>query len=189
MTPEERDIVERFRRAMDREYVLEEVAPPDRAEDFRRNQVVRGYDENVTSLGIKRWAVVNDDLNPLWFDDEYARRTRWQGPVAPPLFILAINDGVMPAAWLSAFLYDRNWVINTKEYPNFVGGLQGNTEIDFFEPVRPGDVIRTRSKCTDCFWKQGRTYRLFFTAGETSYTNQKGQLVAVCRQGAVYRFK
>lgn len=188
LTPEERDLTERFRKAMNREFVLGELVPG-RAEDFERNQVVRGYDENVTSLGIRRWAVVNGDLNPLWLDENYARGTRWHGTVAPPLFIFALNDGVMPVAWLSAFVYGHDWSINSRDYPNFLGGLQGKTDVEFFEPIRAGDTVTSRSTCTGCYWKRGRTSRLFFTEGETRYTNQKGKLVAVCRQGAVYRFK
>ena len=59
----------------------------------------------------------------------------------------------------------------------------------FIDADIPIDKIKTKGKCTDIYWKQGKQYRLLFTFGETTYTNQWGQLVAHCRAGAVYRFK
>ena len=189
MTPEERELFERFKQQIGREFLIEECLPQ-YSERVEYMSYLSGYDENVHWPGIKRWAIVNEDFSGLWFDEEYAKRSRWGGIIAPPLYLLAIDDGMMPSSWLALEVYDRtSGVINTKKYPNFVGGLQANSEWEFFEPVRPGDKIKTKGKCTDIYWKQGKQYRLLFTFGETTYTNQRGQLVARCRAGAVYRFK
>lgn len=188
MTPEERQLFELFKSMIGKDFHTKEVVKL--WDDYIHDKpIVTGYDEHVSHLGIKRWALANEDMNSLWFSDGFAKTTCWKGVIAPPLFIMAIDDGVAAASWLASFLYGSDGVINTKEYPNFVGGLQGNTEFEFYEPVRPGDTIGHTSRCTDIKWKHGKTYRLLFTTGETNYTNQHGRVVAKCRQGAVYRFK
>jgi len=189
MTPEERAVFERYKQWIGKEFVAEE-AVPDQAEYLEYDSYLTGYDGNVTWPGIKRWCVANEDFNGLWFDEEYARKSDFGGITAPPLYLLAIDDAMKPSSWLALEVYDMNTgTINTKKYPNFVGGLQANTEWEFFEAVRPGDRIEVRAKCTDVFWKQGKQFRLLFTFGETDYINQKGQTLARCRAGAVYRFK
>lgn len=156
MTPEERGLFERFKQQIGREFLIEECLPQ-YSERVEYMSYLSGYDENVHWPGIKRWAIVNEDFSGLWFDEEYAKRSRWGGIIAPPLYLLAIDDGMMPSSWLALEVYDRtSGVINTKKYPNFVGGLQANSEWEFFEPVRPGDKIKTKGKCTDIYWKQGK---------------------------------
>lgn len=189
MTPEERELFEKFRQQIGKEFRIEECVPQ-YSERVERMSYLSGYDENVHWPGIKRWAIVNEDFNGLWFDEEYAKRSRWRGIIAPPLYLLAIDDGMAPSSWLVYEVYDMSsGTINTKKYPNFVGGLQANSDWEFLEPLYLGDKITTIGKCTDIYWKQGKQYRLLFAFGETTYTNQRGQLVACCRAGAVYRFK
>lgn len=40
---------------------------------------------------IKRFIQATDDRNPLWWDEEYAKRTKYDGIVAPPSFLLVIG--------------------------------------------------------------------------------------------------
>jgi len=179
MTPEERGLYEGFKKKIGQEFV------PRHHEMF----FFIGNEETAHWSRIKRWAIVTEDFNALWFDEEYAKQSRWGGIIAPPLFLLAINDGMGPAASFVRDIYRPDCVVNREKYPNFRGSMQMNSDWEFFEPIRPGDKIDTKSKCTDIYWKQGKRYRLLFTFGETTYTNQKRQLVAHCRAGAVYMFK
>lgn len=180
MTPEERELYEGFRKRIGQEFVPQH--PHDMFFPY-------GTDEPVHWSRIKRWATVNGDFNALWFDEEYAKQSRWGGIIAPPLYLLAMDDGVNIPADLTGALYRPDCVINKEKYPNFRGSMQTSCEWEFFEPVRPGDKIDTEKQCSDIYWKQGKRFRLLFTSGETIYTNQKGQLVARCRAGAVYMFK
>jgi len=180
MTPEERELFEEYKGRIGQEFVPE----------YERQLFwPTGYDENVTWSGIKRWAIVTEDLNGLWFDEGCAGKSRWGGIIAPPLFLLAIEDGVGAPACLVRGVYNADGTLNKEKFPNFIGGLHANNEWEFFEPVRPGDRIEAKNKCSDIYWRQGKQYRLLLTFGETTYTNQKGQLVARDRTGAVYRFR
>ena len=35
---------------------------------------------------IRRWAYAIGDGNPLWLDDDYAKKTRWGAILSPPTF-------------------------------------------------------------------------------------------------------
>jgi acyl dehydratase len=180
MTPDENELFNTYKAR-----IGQEILP------MRERRLHRptGYDDNVTWEGIKRWAIVTEDYNGLWFDQEYTNKSRWQGIIAPPLFLLAIEDGVGPPASLVTDVYSQDGTLNKEKYSNFIGGLHASNDWEFFEPVRPGDVLTSSAKCSDIFWKKGEKYRLLFTFGETTYTNQKGELVAKNRTGSVYRFK
>jgi len=182
MSPEERQLFEKYRSKIGQEFT---------PEDGHQMFFPLLNDGDIRWSLIKKWAIVNDDTNPLWFDEEYAKSSRWGGIIAPPLFLLTISDGAVPAASPVVDLYYPlpECVMNRERYPNFRGSMQANSEWEFFEPVRPGDRITAKAKLTDIYWKQGKRFRLLFAFGETSYTNQKGHLVACCRAGAVYLFK
>ena len=182
MTPEERELYQSFK-----ERIGQESIPQYNHDIFLP---LLGEGEVTWSL-IKKWAQVHGDLNPLWFDEEYAKQSRWKGIIAPPMFTLTIDPGKAPAAYPIGFLYKPapNPVLNLEKYPTFRGSSQSDSEWEFFEPIRPGDTISVKTKFSDIYWKQGKRFRLLFTAGETTYTNHRGQLVARCRLGAVYMFK
>lgn len=133
---------------------------------------------------IKKWAIANEDFNALWFDEDYAKQTRWGGLIAPPLYVISCHDGL---EWPFEFFI---WAYeNLERIPNFVETFEAETDWEFFEPIRPGDRISSEHKLADVYWKQGKRYRLLFIFGETELTNQREQLVARNRSGAVYAFK
>jgi len=182
MTPEERRLYEGYKRRLGKEFTPHHT----------HGMFVPLFEgEPVTKSRIATWAAVTGDDNPLWSDDIYAARSRWGGIIAPPLFLLTVNDGATPGAQLVGELYEPapNPVLNLKAYPTYRGAMQAEADWQFFEPVRPGDRIAAVARCTDVFWKQGSRFRLMFCMGETVYTNQHGRRVALCRNGAVYMFK
>ena len=182
MTPEERELYEDFKSKIGQE----SVPVPSHEMFFPLLN-----EEPVTWSRIKKWAKVNGDSNPLWFDEEYARNSRWGGIVAPPLYLMTIDAGTVPVSYLVGKLFEPapNAVLKLKKYRTFRGVMQTDSTWEFFEPVRPGDQIIPRAKCTDIYWKQGKRFRLLVTSGVTTYTNQEGQIVASCQTGAVYMFK
>ena len=133
---------------------------------------------------IKKFAIANEDFNALWFDEEYAKKSRWGGLIAPPLYLITAHDGLEWPFEFFVWAYE-----NLEKIPNFVETFEAETEWEFFEPVRPGDKIESDHRLADVYWKQGTKYRLLFIFGKTVLTNQKGQVVAHNRSGAVYAFK
>ncbi len=149
-----------------------------------------GLGKEASPMWIRMWATVNRDYNALWFDLEYAERSRWGGLTAPPLYLICVNDGLEWAAIeFTHELWGADMLPNTDKYPNFSHTFQADSDWEFFEPVRPEDTINAEARLADLYWKQGKEYRMLFIVGETSFTNQKGQAVGKNRSSAVYLFK
>ena len=53
----------------------------------------------ATRDNIKNFAEAVGDNNPLWINEEYARKSRFGGVIAPPTFLYNVNHGTTPAIW------------------------------------------------------------------------------------------
>ncbi len=140
----------------------------------------------VTPRDIKRFAVATDDLNPLYYDKEYAQKSRYGGLIAPPLFYMVPLTDPMPESALrpDGLPYEGKFPIPPTPLPRLV---DGGTEIEFFVPIRVGDTLTGRSKIVDIYQKEGRTGPLIFVVRETTYTNQKGEVVLTEKSTTILR--
>jgi acyl dehydratase len=185
MTSEERELFERWKMKIGEVYVSQND------QEVITNEVViyfYGLGREASWTMIKRWAAVNEDFNALWFDEEYAKKSRWEGIVAPPLYLISVNDGLEWSTKFTSEVWGQN-MEPKDEFPNFLRTLQAESEWEFFEPVRPGDTIDAKCKLADLYWKQGKKDRMLFVVSEVTYTNQKGQLVGKNRPSCVFLFK
>ena len=85
-TPEERAIFEKLRNSIGKEFIPHSVEEILQRGDPSRIDCVyfwRWGAEADWSL-IKKWCIANEDFNALWFDEEYAKKSRWGGLIAPP---------------------------------------------------------------------------------------------------------
>ena len=55
--------------------------------------------------------------------------------------------------------------------------INGGQTDTYGVPMRPGDVISTRSRLKDFNERQGRFGLMLYTYNETEWTNQKGEFV------------
>ena len=116
---------------------------------------------------IKKFAESIGDPNPLWQDEEYARKTKYGGITAPPqIFCTAMLSGS------STF----------PEVPfPFKRMLDGGGEWEFFLPLRPGDVITSTTKFANVSEREGKLGIMVFMVFETTHKNQRGEIVAKSR--------
>jgi acyl dehydratase len=122
---------------------------------------------------IRRHAEAVGDPNPLWRDEAYARKTRYGGIIAPPLFL--IDAGLV------------DFVDSLVDMAPDKANINGGTELDFYRPMRVGDTITTVAKLADVKEKVGKSGSMIFLLVEVTYTNQKGELVARCRNTFIRR--
>jgi N-terminal half of MaoC dehydratase len=61
----------------------------------------------------------------------------------------------------------------------FQGSFHAGNDIQFGEPIRPGDVIHTRNSLHEVYEKTGRTGSMVFIVSRQTLTNQRGEMVAV----------
>ena len=101
---------------------------------------------------IQRFARAIDDPNPLW------------DTMAPPVFIMIIGGEQFGEKVITPMFQD--------------GLLHGSTELEFYQPVRPGDKITVTGKIASIRERS----QMAFVTFEISYTNQRHELVAKCQQ-------
>ncbi len=119
------------------------------------------------------WAV--DDPNPLWRDEEYARRTRYGGLIAAPYFVEFLRFRGMSD-------YGRPTAPATRRrgLPGRPANVVGGEEVEFFRPIRPGDTI-TIKRQTSAVKKSSSSSlerEVVIETLEQTFSNQYGEVVA-----------
>lgn len=138
----------------------------------------------VSGSDIRKWAIAvywPERPPPLFWDDDYARTTRWGGIIAPQDFnpfawpVERMAPAERPPGGLPRGATEGSAGRSPAgRRPRVMNGGQTDT---YGVPMRPGDVITARSRLRD--WEE-RTTRLgqtLFSFSETEWSNQDGDLV------------
>jgi acyl dehydratase len=128
----------------------------------------------VTKRDIKRFAQAIGETNPIYFDENYAKSTKYGAILAPPLFCQIFTFEDVPADQLPN---DGSPIEIDIPIPaqRTVGGA---SSYEIFRRVKVGDQITVKSILRDVFTKEGKSGRLYFVVVETEYSNQKKESVA-----------
>jgi acyl dehydratase len=183
MSPEEKELFEKYKVLIGKPYT-----PPNEQEAMN-NKVIYFWNQGreVTNSYVRRWCATNEDYNALYFDEEYAKKSRWGGLIAPPLYLISVQDGL--AASMEMYYDMVNFgglSYNTEKFPRLIAAPQGYTSWEFFEAIRPGDVIDSENMISDIYWKRAKPgkervlnfNRILFIVTTTTFMNQNGKLVA-----------
>ena len=123
----------------------------------------------VEKGAIKSFAEAIGDPNPLWNDEAKARKSRYGSIIAPPTFLRSLR---------------AEHPEQLRDLP-FNRLLDGGSEWEYFQPVRPGDRITAVTLIVDVFDRAGRSGQMLFIITETKYTNQFGELVATQKSTSI----
>ncbi len=138
----------------------------------------------VEKGAIRRFAQAIDDQNPLYWDEECARNSRYGSIIAPPGFF------GWPTKWPRGSMLSfeasrrRSAVLSENGYSRV---LDGGIEYEFFLPVRAGDTLAALPMIKGIVGREGRTGKMAFVITETTFTNQNGDLVAKQRRTTIHR--
>ncbi len=122
---------------------------------------------------IRRLVQAVGDSNPLWQDEEYAQKAQYGGIVAPPWLLCALMTVSLPDSRPGSVLSLVPEIPPPRKHI-----LAGGGEWEFSLPLRLGDIITSRSKLANVFEREGKVGKMLFFVYETSYTNQRGEVVA-----------
>ncbi len=114
---------------------------------------------------IKQYIKVMGETSPLYDDEDYARRSRYGGLIAPPglLGIWKFSGGSSR---------DVSWK------DNLIHSVDAGEKYEFFRPVRAGDVLFFTRKLASLSERDSKSLgKLQLRQFEVTYTNQKGELV------------
>lgn len=105
-------------------------------------------------------AIKNED--PHYMDEDFAKNTKYGGIIAPPTFAV-VYAGMLA----EPFFFDKELDLNLFML------VHGEQEFEFFEVVRPGDVITSGGKIINIENKE----KLDVVTLEGNSVNQDGKLV------------
>lgn len=121
---------------------------------------------------IREFARAIKDGNPVYFDEEYARRTVG-GIMPPPTFLMTM------ALWDDG----KDRVDLGMDLRRL---LHGEQEFEYLRPIYAGDVLTAQGKVERMFEKQGaRGGTMNFAVLATEFRNQHGELVAISRSTVI----
>ncbi len=140
----------------------------------------------VEKGAIKKFADAVDDRNPLYWDEDYAAKSKYGGIIAPPGFF------GWPPSWEENLTFPihtdiREVADRALAKLGAPRGLDGGIEYEFFLPVRAGDSLAVLPRIADIIERQGEKSRLYFIITELTYTNQNGDVVAISRHTNIRR--
>jgi hypothetical protein len=116
--------------------------------------------ERVEAGHVRRFCEAIGDTDPRWLEE------------APPTFLVAFGNETPSIP--EALEYGKGW-------------LNGGDRFEYLEPVRIGDVIRSRTVLTDVYEKRGSSGNLLFLIFDTEYLNQHGRLAVRIRGTRIRR--
>ena len=152
---------------------------PSEVEALRGKEYTWQATDEVGKTSLRLFALSINHRDPLFFDQEAARQSKYGGIVAPPTFIC--ETWQYRTGDLSCKGDPVDWV----GIP--VGGqpLRAGDEYEFFHPLRPEDVLSVRMRISDVYLKSGKSGPMIFIIFEYAYKNQDGKLLARHRESLV----
>ncbi|MBV1906385.1 MAG: MaoC family dehydratase N-terminal domain-containing protein [Pseudomonadales bacterium] len=126
----------------------------------------------ISESDIRKWAIATywpEKPPAIYWDADYAASTRHAGIIAPADF--------NPFAWpVERPVKTRPKVKKTGKRRT---GLNGGQTETYGVPMRPGDVITTRSRLKEWEERFGKMGLMLYTFNETEWTNQNNQMVKI----------
>jgi acyl dehydratase len=132
--------------------------------EFRRASGV------VCKLEFQRWASAVQDLNPLYFDDDYARRVGYREVIAPPMFLPYVTTGVVMLDTLNPDGARGGENESDIRLPGCPRRVAGGDEWTFYQPVYDADRISSSRSLFDLRQKSGRSGSFVLMLWQTIYT-------------------
>lgn len=126
--------------------------------------------KKIEKRAITRFANAIGDPNPLFTNEILARNGPFGGLIASPTFLRSVIPNPLPIRI---------------DYP-YTAVLDGGSEWEYFEPVRPGDLITHFVKIVDVYKRDGRLGNMLFVIREGHYVNQFETLVVLERSTGIY---
>ncbi len=162
----------------------ESVITPEIEAMVGKEKVYPGFEEIGRAI-IRRFAIAVGDTNPLYWDEEYAKKSRYRGIIAPPTMIFELNHNIgleigEDGAAVDAF---------GRLPPPFETVIRGGNEYEFYQPVRPDDIVTATQRIAQISERQGKAGPMVFVVNELTYCNQRGEKLGINRETVIYPYQ
>lgn len=142
------------------------------------SEPIEGMDE-VCKPMIRHWCEVMEDTNPLYSDEAYAKTTKYQEVIAPPMQVQVYT---MNPLWPEIEQpKSMSGVLSLLENEGFSSIVATDQEQEYFAPMKLGDKISYALSVKDISpEKQTTRGPGYFVTFLYTFINQKDELV--CKQ-------
>ena len=127
--------------------------------------------DEMGRASFRQYALAIGDFNPIYSDQDFARNHGLKDVMAPPTLVCDTWQ------FVDSDIDERGGLVAMDDGLE-LGGLRAGNDYEFFQPVQPDDIITARRRTKDVYEKTGRSGRLLFWEVETSYYNQREELLA-----------
>ena len=117
----------------------------------------------VTREKIAKFCQAIGETNPLFTDDEAAKKGRYGSVIAPPSFATVFRNG-------------RHFFQHVPRFGR--AGFDAGKDVEFVAPIRPGDTISLSSAVKEIYDKTGRSGTMVFVVVRSTLRNQNNEVVA-----------
>jgi hydroxyacyl-ACP dehydratase HTD2-like protein with hotdog domain len=128
----------------------------------------------VDKTSVRMFARAVGYTDPIFYDEDFARSKGYRSLPAPPHYLG--TPVFNPATSDATFGGGARRRFNTP----FKRGLNGGTDIEYFDTIVAGDVLTATSKISDIVQRQGSIGTMLITTTETTY-RRDGKVVAIMR--------
>jgi len=140
----------------------------------------------IDALWSQRYAVAVDDLDPLYFDDQYARTHGYAGLVVPPNYLATKRVAAMAGPTEGEMQGDGLPVPGPSNTPE-LAAMGGGQELVFHNPVYCGEFIRGEATVIRADERDGRAGPMLIVEEEINYRADTGELKLTLVQTTLYR--
>lgn len=140
----------------------------------------------IDPLWSQRYAMAVDDLDPVYFDENAARKAGLKGIIAPPNYIATLRSAPVAGPAQNELLTDGTSPDGRPAIP----GLQimgGGQSIEFVEPVYCGEHIWGDKKIKSISTRDSKNGQLIIIEEEIIYRNESSITKLVLVSKSLYR--
>lgn len=132
---------------------------------------------------IRRWCRMVDCTNPLYLDEEYAKKTKWGGIICPPLMIPAFAGADSQQDWPPQKAKKESDIMPPTPGDRSVGVMR---HYEFYKVVRIGDRLASKRRLADVSMRPIKfDQEAFWITTEATCFNQYMDIVATVRRTSV----
>lgn len=136
--------------------------------------------ETIDKSSIKRYAQAIFDSNPIYFDEDYAKNSKYGTIIAPPTYIFDVSHDIFADTGKDGRDLTRITIEGLQ-------AIRGGNEYQFIKPAKVGDIINAKRKIIDIYEKEGKTAgKILFIVYDTTFTNQRDEILGITRETMMF---
>jgi len=128
----------------------------------------------IEKEAIRRWTDAIGDQNPLYHDEEFAKKQGYRSLVAPPIFIRHYSFPLIQGKTRAHIM------IPLKRQ------VAGSDGVEVFKTLQAGDKVYQTTKITEIVEKEGRLGKMLIVTSDTLVRSETGEIIAIGRHIEIY---